>query len=63
VRAPRTGKLLFRLDPGRDLIHLKPGRIDVKIPLRRYRSGGQAPESSSQATRPSFNRPKTSDRI
>ena len=45
VRDPRTGKLLFRFDPGRDLIHLKRGPIDVTIPLRRYRSSGSATES------------------
>jgi hypothetical protein len=58
VRDPRTGKLLFRFDPGRDLIHLKRGRIDVKIPLRRYRSpGGRRPGSWSQATRPACSDP------
>ncbi len=48
VRDPRTGKLLFRFDPGRDLIHLKRGPIDVTIPLRRYRSAGSATESPTR---------------
>jgi hypothetical protein len=52
VRDPRTRKLLFRFDPGRDLINLKRGRIDVIIPLRRYRSGGRSPGPSSQGAPP-----------
>jgi len=52
VRDPRTGKLLFRFDPGRDLIHLKRGRIDVIIPLRRYRSAGSATESPTRNRSP-----------
>lgn len=63
VRDPRTGKLLFRFDPGRDLIHLKRGRIDVMIPLRRYRPGGLSRRSTSQITRPTGGGPTTPEGV